>query len=251
MSRTKAAFIHLLLSILVFCALFIAIGGTRAEDFFSPYFIVSGEWEGLKVAAAINFTLGPLLTLTIFNTQKPRKKILDDLAIILALQLAILWWSSITIYGQRPVAIVFWGNSFYTVPATALSNQNFDADYFEPLGTNALPLIYAQKPKTVAGLKRVSKRSEIDRVPPHHQVDLYKPLQNHFFELTTLQVDIEEIIKINTKMKAALMSLLKKKNKKIKNYLYFPLQSRYGNMILVFSPQGEIEGQITVTPRDT
>jgi len=216
MSRTKASLINLLLSSVVFCSVFLVIITTY---FPTPFFTLSGGLEGLKIAAAINLTLGPLLTFIVFNKQKSNNK--------------------------------FWGDSFHTVPANALANQNFNLNDFKPANSKGPALIYAKKPSTITGLRDISHRTKIDNIPPHHQVNLYQPLQKYFSKILHLQANISEIVKTNSVMKASLMALLKEKKKNIKDYLYFPLLSKYGNIILVFNHQGKIEGHIMVTARTT
>jgi hypothetical protein len=61
--------------------------------------------------------LGPLITLIIFDTKKPRLKY--DLATIAVLQVAALAYGSYIMFEARPVYTVFVGNQFQTVPATA------------------------------------------------------------------------------------------------------------------------------------
>ncbi len=74
-----------------------------------PYFSVDGGWQGIRIIAAVDLVLGPLITFVIFDWSKPRKEILFDLAIIVVIQIGALVYGVVTTYDQRPVAIVLSG----------------------------------------------------------------------------------------------------------------------------------------------
>lgn len=70
MTKITATTNHLLLSVVIFSLLF---GILIFFWYPSPYFSASGGWEGLKIAAAVDLVLGPILTLIVFNTKKANK----------------------------------------------------------------------------------------------------------------------------------------------------------------------------------
>ena len=124
MIRAKVALTHFLLSVVIFVVVVILL------VFFwypAPHFNASGGWQGLKIAASVDLVLGPLLTFIIFNLKKSKAKLTGDLIVIAIMQLGALVYGVTTIYQQRPVAVVFWDDSFYSVPASTFNNNEFDA----------------------------------------------------------------------------------------------------------------------------
>lgn len=98
MSRYKAAGIHLLISIAIVLA-------TLAMMWFVWYpkgmFKLLGGSELLLIISGVDISLGPLLTLAVFNTAKKSLKM--DLTIIGALQLAALFYGIYVMFVSRPV----------------------------------------------------------------------------------------------------------------------------------------------------
>ena len=98
MSRFKAAAIHLFISTIIVLA-------TLAIMWFVWYpkgmFKLLGGGELLMIISGVDITLGPLLTLAVFNTAKKSLKM--DLAIIGALQIAALLYGMNVMFQSRPV----------------------------------------------------------------------------------------------------------------------------------------------------
>lgn len=241
--RVKATLSHFLISLIIFSLIVYIL------LFFwypSPYFTAEGGWKGLKIVAAVDLVLGPLLTLIVFDIKKTKVKLIGDLIVIGLLQLSALAWGINTIYNQRPIAIVYWDGEFMTVPAADLVSQNINPTELANYGLQFPVLIYAEKPRDLDGLKKMSKRITIDAVPPHHQIELYRGLQDYYDEIKPLQVDINEIISYSSEMKADLMDILEKTNTVISDYDYFPLRSKYHTIILLFSHDGKLRNHIVV-----
>ena len=68
MSRYRAAAIHLGLSALLFVALAYLVVFVWYPGFF---FETDGGWEGIRIIAAVDLVVGPLLTLIVFKAGKP------------------------------------------------------------------------------------------------------------------------------------------------------------------------------------
>ncbi|PHS31203.1 MAG: hypothetical protein COA95_07105 [Methylophaga sp.] len=245
-TRTKAALGHLLLSVLIFS---IVIAVLIFIWYPVPHFTASGGWQGLKIAAGVDLVLGPLLTLIIFDSAKSRKKLMGDLMVIALLQFTALAWGVGTIYSQRPVALVFWEQSFISVPAAEFDKQKIDIDDLNDFGSEKPVLIYAEKPRELGALKAMLKRITEDVVAPHNQLELYRPLQDYFDEIIPLQLNIDHIMEHNTDIKAKLNKILVKTNKDQNDYFYFSLRSKYQNIILLFDHNGELKNHIVVVLR--
>lgn len=72
-----------------------------------PYREISGGSELFLLVVAVDVVMGPLLTLAVFNTKKPRNELRRDLAVIGLLQLAALVYGLWTVAVARPVHLVF------------------------------------------------------------------------------------------------------------------------------------------------
>ncbi|PCJ32050.1 MAG: hypothetical protein COA90_04210 [Gammaproteobacteria bacterium] len=246
MNRIKASLSHFLLSVSIFSiVIFVLI----FYWFPAPYFNAGGGWQGLKIVAGVDLVLGPLLTLIIFDIKKTRTKLVGDLIVIAALQFSALAWGVTTIYNQRPVAVVFFEQSFLTVPAESLTKQGVDISSLKQFSDISPPLIYAKKPKDIEELMLMAKLSAEQALPPHHQINLYRSLAQNYDDVRTYQVDINQIITANNEMKSDLMVILSESNTTITDYDYFPLRSKYYTIILMFTHDGELVNHIVVPLR--
>jgi hypothetical protein len=112
MSRWKASGIHLLLSA--------AIVGTVVLVMLVvwypwPLFKAAGGSQLTFILAAVDVTIGPLITLIIFKTGK--KSLRFDLTVIALLQLTALVYGVQTVYRARPIYLVFTHDRFELVMA--------------------------------------------------------------------------------------------------------------------------------------
>lgn len=247
MIRLIAAFKHFLLSLTFFSVIVFVL---LYFWYPAPYFTASGGWQGLKIAAIVDLVLGPLLTLIVFDSLKSKRKLVFDLSVIVALQFSALAWGVMTIYEQRPVSVVFFENNFITVPASAFLKQGVPLAKLDKYGEKKPNFIYVDKPIDEKGLKLMYEKITKESIPPHEQTQLYKPLLDFYSIVSERQVDIKEIIIANSKMNNDLMALLQRNNKTITDYDYYSLRSKYKNIILLFSKQGEWVDYIMVQPNN-
>ena len=210
-----------------------------------PYFTASGGWQGLKLVVLVDLILGPLLTFIVYNRSKTTLIKFIDYGFIISIQLSALIWGIYTVYYQRPVAIVFWEDRFYTVPDRALSIHYRNTPKYQALiNEPEIPYIYAKKPGNMDELNEMMRKINDDNIPPHHQIDRYLEFNTLLPSLITLSVDIKEIISVNSKMKQALESILENSQSQLEDNVYLTLESKYQNIILVFSKTGERLGFI-------
>lgn len=112
--RLKASGIHLVISL--------GIAALAALLVFFvwypyPYREISGGRELFLIVVAVDVVMGPLMTLAVFNLNKPRKELRRDLAVIVVLQLAALGYGLWTVAVARPVHLVFEIDRFRVVHA--------------------------------------------------------------------------------------------------------------------------------------
>jgi hypothetical protein len=119
LSRWQAAGLHLALSALVALTLVLLV---VALWYPGPYFAAMGGATLLRLLIGVDVILGPLITLIIFDPQKPRLKF--DLAIIAAIQVAALAAGAFIMFDARPVFTVFTGDRFEVVPANSIDDAS-------------------------------------------------------------------------------------------------------------------------------
>jgi hypothetical protein len=81
----------------------------------------NGVTQIVLLLLLVDVSLGPLITLIIFNPQK--KELKRDLSIIVVVQLAALLYGLYTVHVARPVYIVFSVDRFYLVSANELTDE--------------------------------------------------------------------------------------------------------------------------------
>lgn len=123
--RLKAAGIHL-------CISGTLIGGALVATVWLLYpgafFYAAGGHQLVLILAAVDVTIGPLITLLIYDTAK--KSLKSDLTVVALLQLAALAYGSFVIYEARPVFVVFAIDRFELVRAPEI-----DARYLRPISS--------------------------------------------------------------------------------------------------------------------
>ena len=102
-SALKAASIHLLSSLAVALLAAALVFGMWYPF---PYRELSGGRELFLLVVAVDVACGPLLTLVVFNSAKPRAELWRDLGLIALLQLGALGYGLHTVWQARPLFLV-------------------------------------------------------------------------------------------------------------------------------------------------
>jgi hypothetical protein len=102
--RLKAFGLHLLGSA---CALALVLGGLYFGWYRWPGWYLTGVMHVTAILAGVDVALGPLCTLLVANSQKPRRELKRDIAIIVAVQLAALIYGTSALWHGRPLFYTF------------------------------------------------------------------------------------------------------------------------------------------------
>lgn len=231
-TRLCALLIHFSLSLTIFSLLLYVL---LTLWYPAPFFSASGGLQGIKIAALVDLVLGPALTFVVYNRKKSARELRTDLSLIIFMQLTALFWGANTIYQQRPVAAVFWESEFYTVPAAALEEQGISVESLQQFSDQYPAYIYAEKPETPEQWKPVLDKIKNQNLPPHHQIELYRPLHDHMQDIYQHALDIDEITSRNAKIKSRLQQLLADTGSRQYENKYIGMASKYQNIILVFN----------------
>jgi hypothetical protein len=122
--RIVAATIHFLATLLV-------AGLAAALIFFVWFPGALAEMVGGRalfwIVVACDLTLGPLISLVIYNSKKPRKELVLDYSIIAIVQLAALIYGTSIVAASRPVFVAFYGDRIDDVTALELDDADLQA----------------------------------------------------------------------------------------------------------------------------
>ena len=235
--KLKAVSIHLFLSLIVFAIILYFI---LYEWYPEPFFTAQGGWHGIRLMAFVDLVLGPALTLIAYNHLKQRKEIIFDLSLIAIIQITALVFGGHMVYTQRPIALVYWANAFYTVTGEDYSVQGIDSPDFSQYSAHIPPLIYSRPVSTIADLEKSMFLSS-KKIPVYAHVSLYEKVEDNLQDIFVNEVNIWEVILLNTAMQAQLNEITQGD---IDAYRYVALNAKYQNMVLVMKENGEIVGEV-------
>lgn len=126
-NRWQAFLAHLGISFIIFIALLAVI----TLVWYPGVFIHMGGWQGIKIVAAVDLVLGPILTLIVFN---PAKKSLPvDLSIIAIIQLCCLGYGVWAIDQQRPITQVLFDETLYVISKSQYKTGGIPLDFLDTL----------------------------------------------------------------------------------------------------------------------
>lgn len=235
--KLKAASIHLFFSLLIFIVILYFI---LFEWYPEPFFTAQGGWHGIRLMAFVDLVLGPALTLIVFNHLKQRREIIFDLSLIVAVQAVALVWGGYQVYTQRPIALVFWHDAFYTVTGDDYSVQGIENPDFSQFSNHVPPLIYVRTPENQLELDEFKRLSD-KKIPIYAHASSYESIEGNLDDIFSSTRNIEEIMANNKEMKTALEKIVKDD---VDSYKYIALKAKYQNMILVFDNNGQLTGEV-------
>jgi hypothetical protein len=186
-----ATAVHLSMSVAVFLVLAYLIYYVWYPQ---PFYSIAGGWQGMRLVAAVDLILGPVITFLIFNLNKSRREIVFDLVIILVIQFGALAYGVVATYSQRPVAVILiWEDM---ISATK-------GDFGDTLeSTSALAEFSDEQPPIIAssitgaeGLNKALAIKEKTGIHGHVQMQWYLPAGEFKSTLVQRQKGIKDRLK--------------------------------------------------------
>lgn len=116
-AKLKAALIHALVSILVGLLTAVVVFCVWYPE---PFAKMTHGTDLFFLVLAVEITMGPLMSLVIFNPSKPKSELVRDYGIIGFLQLSALIYGLYSVSLSRPVYVVFVKDRLEVVAATEL-----------------------------------------------------------------------------------------------------------------------------------
>ncbi|PLX43172.1 MAG: hypothetical protein C0608_00510 [Deltaproteobacteria bacterium] len=171
MTRKKAFAIHLGFSFLILSAVVTVFS---LWWFPPPYFFTEGGWKLLRLILIVDVSIGPLLTLIVFNTSKPKKELKRDVSIIVLIQIVALASGLFTVYLQRTSAVVYADGYLYTMDYQSASEIPGLLDL--PAADSGPIYAVIDLPKDLDGRQRLRYESLRKGVPLYSHSELLIPL---------------------------------------------------------------------------
>ncbi|MFC1523782.1 hypothetical protein ACFL6N_03220 [Thermodesulfobacteriota bacterium] len=184
-NRWLACASHFGISLVIFIVLLILI------VFFwysGALYTAAGGWQGVRIVIGVDLVLGPLLTLIIYNINKPRKVLYRDLLVIALIQLSCLTAGVYIIYYERPITVIYAYDKFHVLKHSdfikiGINPDTLDLNMMTPkiLYTEMTPLVEVSgvDRKTIATLYTLAGKELA------YRTDLYRP-----FPVTRQESDV-------------------------------------------------------------
>jgi hypothetical protein len=244
MNRFQAFAIHLTISLIIFLS-FLAL------MFFvwypTPYFDIDGGWRVLQILAGVDVVLGPLLTLIVFKSGKPRLKF--DLTCIALVQLAALIYGASVIYQGHPVYTVFAIDRFSTVPANDVDTSQIKTAQLNPMFSLGPILAYVENPSD----RKLAEQIMFEALQGGRDIDrhaeLYQPYPPALNKLAAKTMDIGKLRASGAQAEQAIAEFLQDQGGSADDYFYYPLMGKNKDIVIALSKtDGMPAGYIDTDP---
>ena len=239
-TKLKASGIHLGVSLIIFIILAYQIYYVWYPV---PYFSVDGGWQGIRLVAAVDLVLGPLITFLIFDLSKSRRAIVFDLIVIAVFQISALFYGVITTHQQRPVAIVLIDQFMVSTVAESYGSQLESVGELGQFSSETPPIIFANMKLTQEALDQVMRIKTEDKVPETSQLHLYQPSSMLVKGLESRQQTYLGLIE-KWGVSETLEQWLKHRNEQQSEILIAPFKGRYGLVWLIFDREAKYLGYL-------
>jgi len=217
MNRWQAFSIHLCISSVIFVTLLFII----VAFWYPGVFIYLGGWLGIKIVAAVDMVLGPLLTLIIFNPAKKTLKI--DLTIIAALQISCLAYGIWTIEQQRPLVQALLDDRLYVIPKAQYKTVDIKLDFLNKIPGLSPKMVMLNLPDNHSIIAMEVVNGFYVGNPVHLQTQKYIPITN--------------VVDNNTYQEKLMWRLSRLDFDRERNCYWLPAESSYYKGELCFSPE--------------
>jgi hypothetical protein len=214
----------------------------------SPWRQLLGVAGIFGLVVGVDLVCGPLLTLVLASPKKSRKERWVDLSLVGAIQLIALAYGLWSVFGARPVALVFEVDRLTIVSANEVQTEQLSA---APEGLRALPWAGVQ----LAGVRRHRSASEqlesieleLQGISPAMRPDWWVPYDAARPDVIRKAKPLTELLKARPQQAALLESTAAKSGLPIEALRYLPLtSSKVMDWVALISPAGDVVGHAPV-----
>lgn len=232
MGKPKAFLIHLLVSAAIAGALLLLL---ITRWFPMPYFLADGGWQGIRLVAAVDVVLGPLLTLVIYNRAKPRRELFFDYSLIAALQVCAFAFGVWTVFSSRTTVVVFADGAFYTIGAdeARFLHDPYPALLTEATGRPAYAMVHM--PADLEARQALRRESLAEHRPLYSFLHLVGPFTaEQVPQLAEYGLDLHDLRANQPQQREEVDRFLADHGGALEDYLFLPVRPRYRPVVLAF-----------------
>ncbi len=216
-----------------------------------PFFSAAGGHQVLLILLGVDVTLGPLITLIIFNPQKTRKALAFDLSVIAILQISALIYGMSIMFQTRPVFVVFSMNSFDLVTANLLSKEDIaKAKYpdYRSLPLTGPVYVYSEMPTDIKEKNEVVLSAFSGKDLPQFP-QYYQPYSEHMSAVGQAAKPIAELKKLNPDRIAEIENAVRATGLTEAGLGFLPLRAKYENIaVVVRKSDGKVLTTLKMSP---
>jgi hypothetical protein len=227
-----------LASLVVFLVFALALGYITYRFWYPGYlFWTDGGMQGLRIVLSVDFVLGPVLALVFFHPEKSRPKLVFDIVVIAAIQLAAMVWGTHQVYSQRPVAVVYGSQRFISVAPAIMDLQYRTPESLRQYSADRPPYVFRRPPRDEAEKRRMMSMLMGSGFHFEAQAWLFEPFLPHIAEVFERQRGKHEHIR---KFMAASWRqwVAGRERQRLADYRFAFFEGRFRNALLIFTPEG-------------
>jgi hypothetical protein len=205
----------------------------------APYAQMAGGVQLFLMLVAIDVVMGPALTAVIAHPRKPKRELVRDLAVLVAMQFAALGYGLYTMAQARPVVLVFEFDRFRVLSAVEVEAAGL-AD--APQGRRALPwtgpwTLALVRPTDVAEFLRTIEQ-EFAGLPLAAQPKYWRELEPHAADVWRVAQPVEILLKQQPSSADALRGIANKAGSAVEGLRFLPVQARQPDWVVVLAQPG-------------
>jgi hypothetical protein len=248
MTRLKAFYIHLGISASIAASV---IALMLLLWYAPPFFSALGGKHVLLILLGVDVTVGPLITLIIFNPLKSRRALTFDLSVIALLQISALIYGMSVVFQARPVFVVFSRDSFDLVTANMLSKEDI-AKAKNPI-YRSLPLtgpiyVYTEMPTDINERNKLVLSAFSGKDLPRYP-QYYMPYDEHSSIAGRAAKPLSELKNLNPGRSDEIEKLIRASDRGDTDVGYLPMRAKFHDQaVLVGKSDGKILAQLDVNP---
>jgi hypothetical protein len=214
----------------------------------SPWRQLLGVAGVFGLVVGVDLVCGPLLTLVLANPKKSRKERRVDLSLVGAIQLIALAYGLWSVFGARPVALVFEVDRLTIISANEVQIDQLNQ---APEGLRALPwaginLVGARGPSSSAEYLE-SLDISLKGVTPAMRPAWWVPYDAVRPEVLKRAKPLVELVKVRPQQAASFESAVAKSGFQIETLRYLPLtSSKVLDWVALISQTGDVVGYAPV-----
>lgn len=205
----------------------------------------------LTILLGVNMTLGPLITLTIFNPKKSRRALSFDLTVIALLQIAALIYGTSVVFHARPAYLVFGKGYFDLITANMLSESDIaqaKLPDFRSLPLTGPQYVYTVEPTDV---KEINERilGELNGKILSQLPLFYAPYKDHMLAVGQAAKPVAELKKLNPNRTADIDNAIHASGRSEPDVGFVPLHAKVHDLaVLLGKSDGKILALLDMNP---